>query len=135
MQFLKPNNYFSVVQNTALLIMPNEWELWKQTSYRWKLTECICKNSWKLSKIFRLNMRESFFEVLQIGVKTNFLVFFEDYAKYDKPSIQSIHVFLKNIIFCNSFYIDWNFLKSIQRISNYLISELTSYFIFPESAL
>lgn len=42
-------------------------------------------------------MHESFFDVLHIGVNENFLNSFEDYAKHDKPSIQSIH--LQKILF------------------------------------
>lgn len=57
-------------------------------------------------KLFRLNMHESFFDVLHIGVNENFLKFSEDYAKHDKPSIQSIH--LQKILFSdNHFTLNW----------------------------
>lgn len=56
-------------------------------------------------KLFRLNMHESFFDVLHIGVNENFLNSFEDYAKHDKL-IQSIH--LQKILFsANHFTLKW----------------------------
>lgn len=62
--------------------------------------------NYKKKKLFRLNMHESFFDVLHIGVNENFLNFFEDYAKHDKPSIQSIH--LQKILFsANHFTLKW----------------------------
>lgn len=62
--------------------------------------------NYKKNQLSRLNMHESFFDVLHIGVNENFLNFFEDYAKHDKPSIQSIH--LQKILFsANHFTLKW----------------------------
>lgn len=66
----------------------------------------IHENYKKKTQLFRLNMHESFFDVLHIGVNEHFLNFFEDYAKHDKPSIQSIH--LQKILFsANHFTLNW----------------------------